>query len=67
MRASRLACRITGIVTTEAVAKTNSVTMSERIRLDASFSNSFRSALSRDYIKNTLAIVPADQEGNVPL
>lgn len=49
----------------EAAAKTNSVTISEGIKLDALLSNSFWSAPSRDYIKDILARVPADQEGIV--
>ena len=67
MRASRLGCWVTGIVTVEAPAKTNSVTMSEGMRLDAFLSTSFRSAPSRDYIKNILARVPVDQVGIVYL
>lgn len=49
------------MVTVEAAVKTNSVTISEGIKLDAFLSNSFRSAPSKDYIKNILARVPADQ------
>lgn len=46
----------------DAAAKTNSVTISEGIKLDAFLSNSFRSAPSRDYIKNILARVPAGRK-----
>jgi hypothetical protein len=60
-----LACCVTEMVTVEAAAKTNSVTIFEGIKLDAFLSNSFRSAPSRDYIKNILARIPADQEGMV--
>lgn len=52
-----------GMVTVEVAEKTNSVTMSEGIKLAAFRSNSFRRAPSRDYIKNILARGPADQEG----
>lgn len=65
MRASRLACWGTGMVTVEAAAKTNSVTTSEGIKLDAFLFSSFLSAPSKDYIKNISARVPADQEGLV--
>jgi len=51
----------------EAAAKTNSVTISEGMRPAAFLSSSFRSAPSRDYIKNILAKVPADQESDVHL
>lgn len=60
MRASKLACWVTGTVTVEAAAKTNSVTISEGIKLDAVLSNSFRSAPSSDYSKIISAKVPAD-------
>lgn len=59
MSASRSACRVTGMVIVEATANTNSVTISEGIKLDAFLSNSFRIAPSRDYIKNILAMVHA--------
>ena len=55
------------MVTVEAAAKTNSVTISEGMRLDAFLSNSLRSAPSRDCIKSILARAPADQEGSVYL
>lgn len=46
----------------DAAAKTNSVTISEGIKLEAFLSNSFWRAPSRDYIKNILARVPAGRK-----
>lgn len=48
MSASKFGCWAVGIVMVEAVAKMNSVTISVGIKLDALFSNSFRSAPSKD-------------------
>lgn len=62
MSASKLGCWVTGMVIVEATAKTNSVTISEGIRLDVFLSSSFRSAPSRDYIKIVLAMGPANRE-----
>jgi hypothetical protein len=54
------------MVTVDAAARTNSVTVSEGIKLDALLFNSFSSAPFRDYIKSTLAMVPVDWEDSVP-
>lgn len=50
------------MVMVEVTAKTNSVTISEGIRLEVLLSSSFRSAPSRDYVELVLARVPADWE-----
>jgi hypothetical protein len=61
---SKYACWVTGMVMVDAAAKTNSVTISDGIKLDAFLSSSFRSAPSRDYIKSIFSQGPCRWEAS---